>query len=149
MRYAALPPYDIGGTVDAPYIDDRFAAINQPAFRASRFSVAAHYGRLYPTYTVWDGGRFYFSPYYYRNHYPYWGRVRVDLPTPDMLRRVVPEGTLEVGGEIEGFLYFENIHDIPAGTRVTLHADLSNAANGAPFATAQLPFIMNGEDAGG
>jgi hypothetical protein len=60
------------------------------------------------------------------------------LPTRDMLRRALPEGTLEPGGTLTGFLYFQDVSEREGS--VTLQARLVDARTGEQFATLSIPF---------
>ena len=52
----------------------------------------------------------------------------------------IPEGVLEPGGQISGFLYFEKR---PGSLkRITFEADLANARTGANFGTVRIPFVV-------
>lgn len=143
VRYAALPPYDVSGSVAAPSMASEYGPIDRPGFRYDGFSVAPHYYSIYPYLTPYELHLLYFDPDYYSHYYPYWGRMRTELPTPDMLRKVVPEGVLDEGGEIEGFLYFEKLLQLQDEQRVSFHVDLVDAINGQRFATLHIPFIVN------
>jgi hypothetical protein len=62
---------------------------------------------------------------------PYWtplGPVLryIRLPTLDMVRRALPEGVVEPGGAVTGFVYFERLPPDPG--RVELRASLPGAA---------------------
>lgn len=146
-RYAALPPYDIEGTVSRPAMAGDYRALNRLDFRYNRFWVAPHYRFVYPTLSAYQLHRLYFDPYYYRYYYPYWGRVEQDLPTPDMLRRVIPEGVIQSQGSVSGFLYFEHVDDDLAQAELDFHAELVDAETGEMFATVHIPFIANPEGA--
>lgn len=148
-RYAALPPYGVRGSITEPVMTKKYPPLSPVGFHHSRFRIAAHYSFIYPTLSPYASSRIYYDPYYYRHYYPYWrrSRVRVELPTPEMLRRALPEGVLEAGGELEGFLYFEKIPGSVAGERVRFHADLLDAMTGERFATLHIPFVASGPDA--
>jgi hypothetical protein len=55
-----------------------------------------------------------------------------------MLRRALPEGTLEDGGALDGFLYFQDVGEREG--RVTLEARLVDARTGEQFGTLSIPF---------
>jgi hypothetical protein len=144
-RYAALPPYEIEGTVSRPAMARDYRALDRLDFRYSRFRVAPHYRFVYPTLSAYQLHRLYFDPYYYSYYYPYWGRIEEDLPTPDMLRRVIPEGVIQSQGSVSGFLYFEHVDEDLAQARLDFHAELVDAETGEMFATINIPFIANPE----
>lgn len=56
-----------------------------------------------------------------------------------MLRRALPEGILDPGGRLEGFLYFP---DQPRGTALDLLASLTDASSGQVFGTIAIPFTV-------
>jgi hypothetical protein len=55
-----------------------------------------------------------------------------------MLRQALPEGTLEEGGSVTGFLYFQDVSEREG--RVTLQARLVDARTGEQFGTLSIPF---------
>lgn len=60
------------------------------------------------------------------------------LPTRDMVRTALPQGTLPPGGSLTGFLYFHNVSEREG--RVTLQARLVDAGTGETFGTLSIPF---------
>lgn len=80
--------------------------------------------------------------------YPYTSRtVRMELPTGDMLRAAVPEGYLESGGTLEGFLYFPPLPEAAEEKRVTLVARLSARDEGtAASRTVEVPLVYTKEE---
>jgi hypothetical protein len=94
----ALPPFEIEGAENVP-VDTRYP------FAADGFHVAPHLWRRYPYFSRFDGP-FYYDPLYYSSFYPAFRRVM--LPTADMVHMALPEGVLNQGGRITGFLYFES-----------------------------------------
>jgi len=134
VRYAALPPFRIRGSVVANAYGEM-----QPSFSYVGFDVAPAYEGVYPDLTVTN---FDFDEpsedEYDTLYYPYWGTVEADLPTPLMLRMALPEGVIKPGGRLDGYVYFQHVPE-NAG-RVDLDMRLVNAANKAPIATATIPF---------
>ncbi len=125
-RFAAIPPFAVTGTVAVP-VDAAFAP---PAFYSPGWA-------LY-------GGPFARDPLYgwrwpFFASYPAYVWVR--LPTNDMIQRALPEGVVEPGGKISGFLYFE---EVARSTReVTFTAVLVDAASDATFGTVRIPFLAS------
>jgi hypothetical protein len=80
----------------------------------------------------WGSGWYdpFYGPYAYRPPEP--------LPTRDMVRKALPEGTLDTGGTLTGFLYFQNVGDREG--QVTLQAHLVDARTGEEFGTLSIPF---------
>jgi hypothetical protein len=83
-----------------------------------------------------------YGPYGYGSYGPYvggyWYPPPEPLPTRDMLRQALPEGTLEEGGTIAGFLYFQGVSEREG--HVTLQARLVDANTGEQFGTLSIPF---------
>jgi hypothetical protein len=74
-----------------------------PRFRHRHFYIAPQYGYFYPGYPLW-GAPF---PYTYFGGGPYtWPRT---LPSDDMIAEALPEGVLEPGGQVDGFVYFQGV----------------------------------------
>lgn len=111
----AFPPFEIEG--------DEVVAVQGPyPYPVHGFLVAPYLGRHYPFFTAFNGP-FYYDPFYYDSFYPAFARV--SLPTGDMVQKALPEGVLEPGGRITGFLYFETANFDP--DRGTFAADLIDA----------------------
>ena len=124
--FAALPPYDIDEDVT-----ERLAVYD---YSYAGFRVAPYLANYYPRMRVadpywWDGA-------YYDTFVPAYRRVR--LPTQDMIRLALPEGVLQPGGKMEGFVYFEELdNDV---TRVILTTDLIDASTRSRFGHIEVPF---------
>jgi len=127
-HYAALPPHAIDGTV----------AIT-PIIRWRDFRVAPYYRSVYPDLPYWSGP-FGYDPNYHKRHYGYW---QLPLPTIEMREEALPEGTLEDGGEVGGFLYFEKVGKDEIG--VTFKNDLVDAGDGKTFGTISIPLLVEQE----
>ena len=99
--YVAIPPRQIQGVVRKQEVGPV-----TPMFTYSGFMVAPYYGYAYPAVPVYDGP-FPYDSAYYDTYYRYWRTV--PLPTPEMLSRALPDGVLESGGRIDGYLYFQKV----------------------------------------
>jgi hypothetical protein len=55
-----------------------------------------------------------------------------------MVRQALPQGTLEPGGTVTGFLYFQDVSEREGS--VTLQARLVDARTGEQFGTLSIPF---------
>lgn len=108
--YPALPLRKIDAT--ATVATGGYDPILSPGFRHRGFRVAPYYGGYYPGIARF-GGAF---PYGYGRYG--WddydaifggGFASVKLPTPAMYRNVLPEGVLDPGGSLEGWLYFKHV----------------------------------------
>ncbi|QDF00668.1 hypothetical protein [Myxococcus xanthus] len=129
FRYAALAPLSLGDTV----ISGQEGTGGSGA--ALGFSSGWGYGRYRPFGGFGVGS--YMGPYYPDPYYAGY-QCREPLPTRDMLQKALPEGTLEPGGRMSGFLYFQGV-----GSRegqVVLQARLVDAESGEPLGTLDIPF---------
>ncbi len=145
FSYAALSPFQVhreGLAVGG-------SGLQGPSFGVGLgWSWGGYPGLGYPwSPLVWDDSFYqpFWDPWwgsFYGPFYPPYGyyppRTMEPLPTRDMLRRALPEGTLENGGIISGFLYFQDVGEREA--RVTLQARLVDAHTGEPFGTLSIPF---------
>jgi hypothetical protein len=68
-------------------------------------------------------------------------RCETPLPTKDMLEQALPEGTLENGGTVAGFIYFQSIGK--REQQVTLQAQLVDARTGESFGRLSIPFQVD------
>ena len=124
-----LPPYQIEQTAVDP--------IPHPAFYADRFRVAPHYVQHFPTLGPWPS-RFDFDEGFYRHQYSLW---EPQLPTREMLEQAIPEGVIDDGGKVSGFLYFQELN--PDMARVTFTIELINANTEENFGVVRIPFILS------
>ena len=139
-RYSALPPYGVEGSVEEPVLVEGYDPITAPAFEYDNFYVAPYYASAYPTIDPY-ADPFYYDPYYYDRYETVWQSI--NLPTEEMVAEVLPEGVLDPGGRVAGFLYFERVD--PEAPRVRFRADLVSAADGDVFGEVSIPFIVNQE----
>lgn len=135
-RYAALPPYGVEGDVADPTLVDAYDPVT-PAFTYDRFRVAPYYASVYPTLTPYNDPFYYDRPYYDRYYTVY---RDIELPTQEMVEQVLPEGVIDPGGSVSGFLYFERVD--PEAPRVRFRADLANARTGETFGEVSIPFTV-------
>ncbi|HEY8380383.1 MAG TPA: hypothetical protein VIK91_28060 [Nannocystis sp.] len=126
-EFAALPPFAVEGVVYAP------TTIVTPPLG---FGVAPYLSPWYPGWSVWDGP-FPYHAHYYETYYPAFERIT--LPTGDMIQKSLPEGVLQPGGRITGFVFFEEVEDV---SRVTFVARLIDAAAEVSLGTLEIPFIV-------
>ncbi|HEY4395842.1 MAG TPA: hypothetical protein VGP64_17365 [Polyangia bacterium] len=125
--YRAIPPVSLDhaqgsdGTIE-------------PVYAASNFFVGPRFHDVYPTLAAWsqpldrEGDTS-------AERYQLWGH---DLPTRSIRRMGLPEGVLADGGEISGFLYFENA--TKRESRLTFRADIDGAQDGGQLTKIELPF---------
>jgi hypothetical protein len=126
-RFSVLPPLpaDLGSADIEPLA---------PEFESESFFVPPHLIRVFPNQGLWAG------PFEQRSNgldgYESWPE---GLPTTRMVQRAIPEGVIEVGGRVRGFLYFP---PLPEGVpRYVFEADLVDANTGEGFATVSIPFL--------
>jgi hypothetical protein len=62
------------------------------------------------------------------------------LPTEEILERALPEGVIDPGGQVEGFLHFAKV-DVEE-SRDRFRADLVNARDGDVFGTITTRFTV-------
>lgn len=129
--YRALPPLSVTGTVDV--VDSRRMMMS-PGFEYDHFLVSRPYSTVYPNVGVYDGpyGQDFGSFDYYDGHWD----VEQRLPTPQMITAAMPEGVIESGGFVSGWVYFQKLGD---EDRVWFQANL-RSPDETPLAELQIPF---------
>jgi hypothetical protein len=129
LESAAIPPFQLQrpGTEPLP----AFA----PAFVSRRFLLYAPYRHFYPGMPVW-GGPWEVDPWFYDRSYRTW---EPSLPTRDMLQQALPEGVLQPGGSVAGFLYF---HHLRENGPVMFSAELIDADSRAMIGSVQIPMVL-------
>ncbi|HON10857.1 MAG TPA: hypothetical protein PLE24_08305 [Chitinispirillaceae bacterium] len=132
--YAALPPYEIRGTLDDPWIILPYPLPLPSAVVCQKFSVAPYCSRMYPAFPVYQDS-FTVDSLYYSRYYTVWAKI--ELPTEEMLIKVLPDGVIEQGGYVSGFLYFEKIDRNEEELLFT--ADLIDALRGRLLGTITIP----------
>jgi hypothetical protein len=136
-RYSALPPYGVEGSVEDPTLVEAYDPVTTPAFTATGFRVAPYYGSVYPTLTPYTS-TFGYDPVYYDRYATVYRDI--ELPTEEMVEDVLPEGVLDPGGRISGFLYFEKVS--ASAPRVRFRGDLVSATSGEVFGEVSIPFVV-------
>lgn len=133
--YAAVPPVLLSGAVDR--IEPPTHPF-EPGFDSDRFVVARRYRTAYPGLSAYNG-RFDYNLFYNRTRYEYW-EVHEILPTPEMVQHALPEGVLEAGGHVTGWVYFEKV-DAMVEREVALSADVLPVEGDEPLAQLDVPFV--------
>ncbi|MEW5741579.1 MAG: hypothetical protein AB1938_21860 [Myxococcota bacterium] len=162
FRYSALPPFPVTapqpplGTADDDFgrvvlADYHRAVAPRPAPRPPpgpmhvhppprpppppvRFYIAPPYYPWYPGWVVWP------HPWVWDVHYStLYSTWPQPLPTREMIEHALPEGVLQPGGRISGFLYFQHVGREAA---VTLEVKVVDAESGKQLAVLQLPFAV-------
>jgi hypothetical protein len=129
---AAIPPYRIAGTATA--LADETALV--PRFAYDRFDLAPTYWGYYPGIPRWRYGWAH-DTFHYDHYYPAW---EVALPTSDMMEQALPEGVLEPGGRVTGYLFFQRLDSHVTGA--TFRATLIEPTSGRSFGSLRVPFVM-------
>ena len=148
---AALPPMEVQGTelVTTPPPPSGYGGAGlgpgwvDPHLFHPDALFAPPLGVYGPGLSPW-GGPFRVDPFYADPflHGSAWRSWPVQLPTPDMVARALPEGVLEPGGRAEGFIYFQGLPG--DAQRATLQVVLVDARGGEPLGRAQIPFDYRG-----
>jgi hypothetical protein len=144
FQYSALSPFELAEEGDTAYGGSGHggSSANLQLSVGTGFGWYSGWGRT-PFYAWGHRGRGLYNPWYdpwydpFYRPYSYWNPPE-PLPTRDMLRQALPEGTLEDGGTITGFLYFQDVSEREG--RVTLQARLVDARTGEQFGTLAIPF---------
>jgi hypothetical protein len=127
FRAFALPPF---------HLQRPGVALSAPCYPCAGFYVAPLYAPFYPRFTPWPGP-FDLDPFYFDTYYYQW---REPLPSRDMLEKALPEGVLENGGRVTGYLYFQPLgHGL---SEVRFMVELVNAETKAALGTISIPFIV-------
>jgi hypothetical protein len=132
FQYTALTP---GGLKEAGNARGHCVAAMDPLYWHNTWGWRGPLGWRRP----WGLGPFYgpFAPPYFAPSVP----CDEPLPTQDMLKQALPEGTLAPGGSISGFLYFQGIAE--REHQVTLQARLVDAETGEKFGELDIPFEVH------
>jgi hypothetical protein len=143
-RYAALPPYRVEGTLLNPMLVEGYSVIVMPQFRFRGFYVAPYYSRIYPGIPVYPRRYYLYDPFYYNYYY---ADLRSAIrPTVEMLSLALPEGIIDSGGSVTGFLYFQRVR--PGTETVTLRGTLvslgtsDSSPGGAIFGEISIPYTV-------
>lgn len=138
VSQSPLPPLRIEGTVtetaDRPVYVPRYAKV--PRFTHRGFYVAPCYAPYYSGLRPW-GYPLPYDSFYFDTYYPRW---QIEPPTAEMIEMAIPEGVIEPGGQISGFLYFPEI--APELGRVTFKSELMRGQNGKRLGALEVPFQL-------
>lgn len=134
FHYAALSPVQMreaGPTCVAGYVPSYAWGLS---WGWGPYWGAWHHAPWYPWGLGFSYGPFYPPPYWP----PPYAWCEEPLPTKDMVKRELPEGRLENGGTVAGFLYFQGVAD--RERQVILQAQLVDASTGEKFGELTIPF---------
>lgn len=140
-RYAVIPPYGFDEAVGRLVPSPTLGVVANPMFVQDAFYLAPPYGPIYPGLPAY-GEAFPYDPFYYKRYHQHWAATA--MPTEEMLNRALPEGVLEKGGRLSGFLYFEQIQ--ADDERVSFRANLVGARTGDQFGQISIPFLVKQAD---
>jgi len=106
----------------------------EPMYASSKFYVAPRLHDVYSSLEPWRAP-LQRDEQLYDRQFKRWGKRR---PTLQMIRMALPEGVLDDGGMISGFLYFENPLD--AESKVNFEADFGRDDGSGTVAAIEIPF---------
>jgi hypothetical protein len=127
-RYQAIPLPLIGGSVERP------SAVTMRGFYGAGFWVSGYYAPYYPDYPYTGA---FGSPWYGNRTGVIWERV--ELPTPQMVARGIPEGVIDPGGHVDGFVYFQKVPPQAGPARFVAQIVTEK---GAVIGKADVPFLV-------
>lgn len=138
--YPALPLYKIDTSVSTP-TSNLYNPINAPGFYHRGFRVAPFYRGIYPGLPYY-GGQFRYGGFGWNGYDSlFWdGFSQVKLPTPAMYQNVLPEGVLDPGGSLQGWLYFKHVKP-QQGEALSFDASLMSV-QGATLGTISIPYTF-------
>jgi len=139
-EFSALPVFPIEAKTRGPVVPGAlpmlttvaYPPIADPLFNYRDFRAAPYLKPVYPTVPVHEGS-FPYDQTYSERRASDWQRS--DLPDLEMIRRALPEGVLNPGGWVAGWLYFQKFEPLPSGTLV---ASLTEAS-GRTLAPVRIP----------
>ncbi|MFZ5468301.1 MAG: hypothetical protein ACOZIN_02590 [Myxococcota bacterium] len=137
FRYNPLPPLKVLQEASSSYPAQVGLSVGIAyPYPYSHFYVSPYYAHYYPFFAPWPGS-FFYDPFYYDRYYGYWVEP---LPSRDMIEHALPEGVLEAGGRVSGFLYFQQ--PSPEVNAVTFQAKLVDANTEEQFGVVEIPFVV-------
>lgn len=138
-RFAAVPPLQMDQEVETYVAVNEHGPIQDPYWGHDGFAVAPYYRNVYPGFAVYDA--YGWPTGYYDTYAGYWADV--ELPTAEMLERVIPEGVLEPGGYVDGVLFFEHVPEDARG--LMLRAELRSPETDQVLARFEIPLVVEEE----
>jgi len=143
FRYAALPPFQPMGTaygdrgVQNEDVAPAAARPPPPARHAAhrRFFVAPYQAQYFGYFAPWPHP-FAFDSFYWGQYYYSWVEP---LPTKEMMNDALPEGVLQPGGSIGGFVYFQNV--APREGNLAFVANLVDAETEDALGELRIPLV--------
>jgi hypothetical protein len=108
----------------------------QPYYPWTGFYIAPRWSPFYPSIAPWGGG-WDWGPYG-----DGFAEVSEPLPSHDMLSKALPEGVLQPGGTVSGYLYFQHVG--PDIGSLQFQAVLISPNTEQRVAFLRLPFVVKG-----
>lgn len=108
----------------------------KPRFQSKGFFVAQFYRKQYPAYEPWPRSINTRSP----TEAIASSLLAADLPSADMVADGLPEGVLENGGFVTGYLFFDRVE--PRETRVNFNLRLSDPDSTEQFGQITIPLAV-------
>ncbi len=148
-HYAALPPFAMAGRSAVDTAPPGYSFVDyhpavpvgrpsappfMPRIHVRRYSVAPYYSPFYvglPLWSSWGWNAGYYNQY--RSGWP------TALPTQDMLQHALPEGALDDDGQVNGFVYFQNVN---RESTVQLSVKLRDATSNELLGAITAPFTV-------
>ena len=111
-------------------------------------AVSARWGGRYYPARVGVGFGFYWGPHWWSPYpypYPYWGYpyhyyYGTPIPSQDMITAALPEGIVENGGRVLGFLYFQRV--VGRETNLRFEARFPEAKSNETVAVIGVPLVV-------
>lgn len=100
--------------------------------------VRGYWGHPYPFWPVYTGPVYPYYPYPH-TYVHVWAGPSYPRVTDDVRRVALPEGVIKAGGEVSGFVYFQNALARSDRLELTWHA---RTADGKKLATLKIPFVV-------
>lgn len=93
---------------------------------------------FYPGWSFYSPGWY---PWAYGWPYdPYYHGSPVSLPTRDMIEQALPEGVVDNGGRVGGFLFFRGVSN--REQQVTFEMQINDATSGEKLGTLAIPLLV-------
>lgn len=140
--YSSLPPFyvEIGAPERVVAAPER-RVVTAPEFEHKNFFIAPVYATLYPGLMSTRQHANLLDTGYHARYYRVWKEIDEDLPTPDMQKRALPEGLLEPGGRVSGFLFFQKVD--PDDGQVALVFEVVRARDGEVLDRISIPYQVS------
>jgi hypothetical protein len=136
-RFSALPPFEARKEAAEAVMPPMRPAASV-WFTHRGFLVAPYLRHYYPGLRPFAYAYTY-DPFHYERYVDSWSRRQMVMD--EVRRHAIPEGVLEPGGQVTGFVYFEDVdEDVP---RVTFHANLADPRDGRSAAALTVPFDVS------